>query len=177
MAKYQLALLSLAFSVAACATQLYPGPARPDSDISVLSLLRAEPNMTFGGVVIDGRSVPSTRYGFSTDFHLLPGNHTLSFNYRIDADAYCDVREHLCPAIVVSGQCAGTFTSQGGKSYVAELVDRKSNVGAVIRESLSIDNLMASSSGAIGELQCQQSSRHASADIEQTGLNLKADVN
>ncbi len=163
--------------VTGCSTQLYDGPARPDSDISVVSLLRAEPNMTFGGVVIDGRSVQSARYGFSTDFHLLPGSHTIAFNYRIDADAYCDVREHLCPAIVVTGQCAGSFATQAGRSYVAELVDRKESVGAVIREALSIENLTSSSSGPLAALQCEQVRRHSSADVEQTGMNLGTEAN
>jgi hypothetical protein len=133
--------------------------------------------MTFGGVVIDGRSVQSARYGFSTDFHLLPGSHTIAFNYRIDADAYCDVREHLCPAIVVTGQCSGSFATLAGKSYVAELVNRRESVGAVIREALSIENLTSNSSGPLAELKCEQGSRHTSADVEQAGLSLRTEAN
>ena len=169
--------LACALLVSGCTTQVYDGAARPDEDISVLSLLRSEPNMTFGGVVIDGKSVSSTRYGFSTDFQLLPGSHTLSFTYRIDADAYCDVREHLCPAIVVEGHCSGAFPSQAGKSYVAELVNRKQSVGVVVREALSMSSLMSGTGGAIAELDCQPKGSHASLDAQQADLVLKASGN
>lgn len=166
-------LLLACITSSACSTQLYAGAARPEKDVSILSLLRSEPNMTFGGVIIDGSSVSSTQYGFSTDFHLLPGSHSLSFNYRIDGDAYCDVREHLCPAIVVEGHCSGSFVSEGGKSYVAELVNRKQNVGAVVRESLSIESLTGSVQSPVSDLQCSEKGRHASADAGPGALALR----
>jgi len=177
MVKLRVLALLLLAAVGGCSTQLYDGQARPDSDISALSLLRSEPNMTFGSVVIDGRAVESTRYGFSTDFHILPGSHTLSFNYRIDADAYCDVREHLCPAIVVTGHCAGFFPTQAGKSYVVELINRKDTVGAAVREALSMENLAGDGPSRLAELQCEQTSRHASADIQQAAIAVKAETN
>ena len=143
----------------ACTTQVYDGAPRPEADISVLSLLRSEPNITFGGVVLDGKSLSSTRYGFSTDFHILPGSHTLSFTYRIDADAYCDVREHLCPAVVVTGHCSGSFTSEPGKAYVAELVNRGSELSAAVRRAREYTDLMGSTGQALAELSCERTGR------------------
>ena len=152
------ALLSMS---AGCSTQVYDGEARSAADESVLTLVRSEPNMTFGGVVIDGHSLSSSQYGFTTDFRLLPGVHKLSFGYRIDADAYCDIREHLCPAVVVNGHCSGSFSSEAGKGYVAELVNRGASVGAVVRRARQVTDLMASTGQPLAELSCERSSRGA----------------
>lgn len=169
-------LIGAVLSCSACSTQVYEGAPRPEGEISVLSLLRSEPNMTFGGVVIDGRAIQSTRYGFSTDFQLLPGVHTLAFNYRIDADAYCDVREHLCPAIVVEGHCSGSFPLEAGKSYAGELVSRKDSVTAIIREALSVTSLLGGSGAPLAQLQCEQKSRQAALEADRAQLPLMGQV-
>jgi len=147
-----------------CTARLYDGPQRDAAEISTITLVRAHPNMVFRAVRIDSQSVNTTQYGFTSDFEILPGTHTLSFTVKVDADAYCDAREHLCPASVVEGFCSGSFETRPGEKYAVQMADSRGELRAFVRPARTLDNLAVGSSDALSHLQCNQAQTYQSLE-------------
>ena len=142
---------------AGCATaRLYEGDPLPESQVSQLSLLRPEPNLNFSSTRIDGHPVDAAAYGFATAFEILPGAHTISFSFRIDAGGYCDAREHLCPSAVVSGSCSGPFTTRAGERYAVVLHSNNGTIAASIRPARGLGGVVVGYAEGQEPLSCDQ---------------------
>ena len=143
--------------LAGCTTRLYPGPTRPSAEVSTVSFVRSHPNLSISGIRVDDISGSSSSLGFSDDFEILPGHHSVRFAFRIDADSYCDAREHLCPGEVLEGSCSGDFTAEAGQGYAIQLSDRRGEIDAIIRPARTWDNMSVGASDAVCNLSCTQS--------------------
>ncbi len=149
-------ILAAVLGLCACTTRLYPGPERPPEDVARLALVRSNPNMTFKDAALDGTSIADTAYGFSSDYEIAPGPHTISFRVVYGADAYCDAREHLCPASVVAAYCSGTFVAEPGVSYAVELESEHGEVQGLVRIARRLANAFQRLPALDAPIACQQ---------------------
>lgn len=94
--------------------QTYPGPKRPDSELSTV-FFHASPAVSLSAMTLDGKGKPLSAAGYSA----LPGRHS----YR--------VRYDLARA-VVAGSCDGDFMSEAGKEYIIDVVGAGDSVSVSV---------------------------------------------
>ena len=103
------------FCCTACSSQLYPGSARPDEEVSTICF-RAEPGIRLFSRMIDSQPLSL----FSSCAKVMPGKHEISLNYQVDI-TQCNSGALPCPRDVNSGNCKTAFQSRPGAEYLAML--------------------------------------------------------
>jgi hypothetical protein len=144
--------------VLGCTSQAYPGPARPESEVSKVTFSTSG-QVSMYGAELDGQALAV----FSDSVQVLPGSHSFTLRYEVDSDQECR-SDDLCFVTTAYGVCLGTLRTQAGRSYLVTVKNQGTWVHGTVLAKSYFDFSVRNDEPNVGSITCEASGERYKAE-------------
>ncbi|MCO6430422.1 MAG: hypothetical protein J5J00_06125 [Deltaproteobacteria bacterium] len=128
----------------------YPGPERPDSELSRIAVRSS------GAAVIESVTIDSFSHGPLADiFQVLPGEHKFSLKFRFEDRSFCSSDSAICQPLMQYGTCRGSIITAPNRDYLVTIDNYYSLVIANVAAKGYYDLLERGDEPHVGSVHCR----------------------